>query len=100
MLTRRRTLVLGLFLVLALLGAPVLDAGRRRARARQALGVRTAAARVLGMPDLVLSSSSRWLRHPSQAEPGAPFADVPASLDTDPGGAVVGPPHELLGGRP
>lgn len=100
MLTRRRTLVLGLCLLALLLGAPVLDAQRRRARARAAFGVRAAAARVLGMPDLVLSSSSRWLRHPSQTEPGAPFADAPASLDTDPGGAVVGPPREFLGSRP
>jgi hypothetical protein len=49
--------------------------------------------RVLGVADLALSSSSRWLRHPSITEPGAPFADGPAILDNDPAGAAIGPPH-------
>jgi hypothetical protein len=49
--------------------------------------------RLLGVADLALSSSSRWLRHPSVTEPGAPFADGPAILDNDPAGAVIGPPH-------
>jgi len=100
MLTRRRTLALGLVLWLALLAGPVLDARRRRAGAAAGSRARAAAARVLGLPDLALSSSSRWLRHPSQSERGAPFADAPASLDTDPGGAVLGPPRELFEAHP
>jgi len=86
-----------LAIVLAAAGV-VYDAGERRAgaaRAQQQVLAR-AAVRVLGTPDLALSSSSRWLRHPSSTEPGAPFADAPASLDVDPGGAVLGPPVELL----
>ncbi|MCB9600135.1 MAG: hypothetical protein H6721_01895 [Sandaracinus sp.] len=58
------------------------------------LDARRAAVRFVGFADLALSSSARWIRHPSQVEPGAPFQDGPASLDTDPAGAVVGPPLE------
>jgi hypothetical protein len=54
--------------------------------------------RLLGVADLALSSSSRWLRHPSITEPGAPFADSPALLDNDPAGAMISPPHEVLAG--
>ena len=54
--------------------------------------LRQAAARLIGAPDLVLSSSSRWLRHPSLSEPGAPFSDAPATLDSDPAGGIIGPP--------
>ena len=49
--------------------------------------------RLLGVADLALSSSSRWLRHPSISEPGAPFADGPAILDNDPAGAAISPPR-------
>ena len=59
-------------------------------------GASTGLVRLLGFPDLALSSSSRWLRHPSQAELGAAFADAPGSFDTDPAGAWVGPPRALL----
>lgn len=51
-----------------------------------------------GLADLSLNSAVRWLRHPSQAEPAAPFSDGPASLDTDPAGAIVGPPRPLYRG--
>ena len=54
--------------------------------------VRRAAVRSIGFADLVLSSSARWLRHPSQVELAAPFQDGPASFDVDPAGAVIGPP--------
>ena len=77
--------------------AITLDAGERRRAALPALAISRAAVRTLGTPDLALSSSSRWLRHPSQAEPGAPFSDSPAALDPDPGGSVLAPPRELLG---
>jgi hypothetical protein len=52
---------------------------------------------LIGTADLVLSSSARWLRHPSQAEAGAAAADGPLSFDTDPAGAWIGPPRALLG---
>ena len=44
-----------------------------------------------GMPDLALSSSSRWLRAPTQSERTAPLADAPISFDSDPAGALIGP---------
>lgn len=77
--------------------AVVLDASARRRGEMPSWPLARAVVRTLGTPDLVLSSSSRWLRHPSQTEPGAPFADSPAALDPDPGGAVIGPPRALLG---
>jgi hypothetical protein len=96
MLRRRISLGAGFLALVLLVAAPALHARARRAGAGPAREIRVAAARVLGMPDLVLSTSSRWLRHPSQSEPGAAFADAPASLDVDPGGAIVGPPLELF----
>lgn len=72
------------------------DASRRRdARAADADRHR-ALVDVVGLGDLALSSSARWLRHPSQAEPGAATSDVPSSLDVDPAGAIIGPPREIL----
>lgn len=55
--------------------------------------------RLLGTADMALSSSSRWLRHPSLSEPGAPFADAPAILDVDPAGAMIGPPLGVSSGK-
>jgi hypothetical protein len=88
------------FALLVLVGGIVLASisrrgltGRAEAHRRE---VREATTRLLGTADLALSSSSRWLRHPSQAEPGAAFADAPASLDPDPGGAAIGPPLPIL----
>ena len=85
---------------LALLAAGMLwmlgdAAGQRAARQERDPQVQ-AIVRLLGVADLALSSSSRWLRHPSITEPGAPFADSPAILDNDPAGAMIGPPHEVL----
>lgn len=56
----------------------------------------TRAAARLGLPDLVLSSAERWLRHPSQAEPGAAVSDLPGAPDVDPAGALIGPPRAIL----
>lgn len=92
MFNRRKILAIALLLAGALVAGPVLHARARRARAAETRQVRAAAARVLGLPDLALSSTSRWLRHPSQSEPGAPFADAPATLDADPAAAAIGPP--------
>lgn len=78
------------------LSAVVLDAARLRA-AREADSPRhEAVVMLVGTSDLALSSSARWLRHPSQAEPGAAFSDAPASLDVDPAGAWIGPPRRVL----
>lgn len=84
------TLALLLSLGVALTDAALRRAGRDDAR-------HDAVVTLVGMSDLALSSSARWLRHPSQAEPGAAFSDSPASLDVDPAGAWIGPPREVLG---
>lgn len=74
------------------------DAATRRAgQAARAPQVR-AVVRLVGAADLALSNTSRWLRHPSLTEPGAPFADGPAILDNDPAGAVLAPPRAVLAG--
>ena len=84
-------------------GALVVAAGlavAHGARSRRSEPVRAEAAHAavlwLGVPDLSLSSSSRWLRHPSQVEPAAAAADLPAGLDVDPAGAIVAPPTAIF----
>ena len=86
-------------LALALsLGAPfALGLAARSARARRALEqpAIAGAARLLPGPDLALSGGARHLRFLSLEEPGAAFDDMPASLDSDPGGGAVAPPREV-----
>ena len=74
------------------------DAAGRRAERASRQAEREAAVRLLGTADLFLSSSSRWIRHPSLSEPGAAFQEMPAGLDVDPAGGVIGPAPELLAG--
>lgn len=83
----------GLLVVLCVaVSASVLaDAARRRHAMPR--GAARAVVLVSGLPDLALSSTARWLRHPSQVEPWAAVADLPASLDTEPAGMVIGPPR-------
>ncbi len=97
----KRQLLLLLSTCLALVLAVVwmiADAARRRASSAQRTSQSRMVVRLFGTADMVLSSSSRWLRHPSLSEPGAPFADGPAILDIDPAGAMIGPPLEVLAG--
>lgn len=90
-------------LVAGLVGMLADAAARREAQVARGLYVHSMV-RLAGWADLALSSSSRWLRHPSLSEPGAAFADGPALLDNDPAGACLGPPYEfsraLEAGRP
>jgi hypothetical protein len=58
-----------------------------------------ALARRLPTSDLALSGGARWLRAVSLEEPGAAFADGPATPDPDPAGAVMAPPVELWSER-
>ena len=74
------------------------DAVERRAVRATRQGEREATVRLLGTAALFLSSSSRWIRHPSLSEPGAAFQELPAGLDVDPAGGVIGPAPELLAG--
>lgn len=95
-MTRRlRALAVALALCAAALTGVLLDASRRRVE-RASERSHRAVVDVVGVADLALSSSARWLRHPSQTEPGAATADLPSSLDVDPAGALIGPPHEVL----
>ena len=67
---------------------------RRAAKASEAPAI-DALARRLPTSDLALSGGARWLRAISLEEPGAAFADGPASPDPDPAGAAMAPPVEL-----
>ncbi|HJL17230.1 MAG TPA: hypothetical protein RMH99_16300 [Sandaracinaceae bacterium LLY-WYZ-13_1] len=90
---RARWALVGAGAPFALVAFVLIDAARlTAARAGRSASV----ARVTETPDLALSSSARWLRHPSQSEAGAAFSDLPASLDVDPAGALLGPPREVL----
>jgi hypothetical protein len=101
---RRRLLLVGGLgagtTLAALLIAMLAHAGALRTASTSLTAERERAAvvRLVGAPDLAISSSSRWLRHPSLSEPAAPFADAPASLDTDPAGAVLAAPRALYRG--
>lgn len=76
----------------ALIGAGlVVDASSRRTTWTLSRPARLARVRELGFADLALSSSSRWLRHPSLVERAAAVADTPDSLDTDPAVGLLPP---------
>jgi hypothetical protein len=84
---RERALVVVLAFAAALTVVVILDASAR-AGAVDVDGM-TRVARATGLSDLALSSSSRWLRHPSLAEPSAAAWDAPIGLDVDPAGATI-----------
>ena len=80
--------------VLAALGLGYDARVRRVAKDAEAASIE-AVARRLPTSDLALSGGARWLRSVSLEEPGAAFADGPASPDPDPAGAAMAPPLEL-----
>ena len=67
---------------------------RRTSKAGEQPAIDTLARR-LPTSDLALSGGARWLRAVSLEEPGAAFADGPASPDPDPAGAAMAPPVEV-----
>lgn len=71
------------------------DAHARRASKANEQPAIDALARRLPTSDLALSGGARWLRAVSLEEPGAAFADGPASPDPDPAGAAMAPPVEV-----
>lgn len=82
-----------------MLASPVLviasiavDARLRRADRLTTAPAISAVSRRLPAGDLALSGGARWLRSPSLEEPGAAFADGPASPDPDPAGGAMAPP--------
>ncbi len=93
-MTRLRACGLATLAFVVAFSAMLADAERRRASRDAAR--HDAAVALTGTSDLALSSSARWLRHPSLSEPAAAFSDLPASLDVDPAGAWIGPPRAIL----
>lgn len=91
----KRLAALTLTLLLGL-GIAVAHAHQRRSERAAHTRAHEAVARLAGTSDLALSSTARWLRHPSLSESGASAADLPASLDVDPAGALIAPPIELM----
>jgi hypothetical protein len=85
-------LVVSPALVVASLAA---DARARRAHKEREQPSIDALAKRLPTSDLALSGGARWLRAVSLEEPGAAFADGPASPDPDPAGAAIAPPVEV-----
>lgn len=71
------------------------DAHARRAAKDTETPSIDALARRLPTSDLALSGGARWLRAVSMEEPGAAFADGPATPDPDPAGGAMAPPVEL-----
>lgn len=67
---------------------------RRAAKSHEEAAIDTLARR-LPTSDLALSGGARWLRAVSLEEPGAAFADGPASPDPDPAGGAMAPPVQL-----
>ena len=89
--------LLALLSALTLLLLAGADAWRRNANHAERARMHGVLTQLTGSSDLALSSSSRWLRNPSQVEPAAAAADAPAILDTDPAGALIPPDPTLLG---
>lgn len=63
----------------------------RAARRHDAPAIAAAVA-ALPWPDLALGGGARHLRFLSLEEPGAAFADGPATADADPAGGALAPP--------
>ena len=91
MTSRLRALTAAILVALAGLVVIALHARRLAQRAEDRRAANLALVDATGLGDLALSSSARWLRHPSQAEPAAAVQDVPAGLDVDPAGALTRP---------
>lgn len=86
---RNAVLIFGVGMVVALVWMGM-DAAQRRRGVQRSEGVRAALVRATGLADPFLSSSSRWLRYPSLAEPAAAHLDAPDGIDVDPGGMAIG----------
>jgi hypothetical protein len=93
MTTKTKPLALFMLVSPALVIALVtVDARMRRTERASNMPAISAVARRLPTSDLALSGGARWLRSPSLEEPGAAFADGPASPDPDPAGGAMAPP--------
>jgi hypothetical protein len=101
-MTHRRAMRIAVALIvspaLVIVGLAYDAQARRAAKATEAPTI-DALARRLPSSDLALSGGARWLRSVSLEEPGAAFADGPATPDPDPAGAAMAPPVELWSPR-
>lgn len=94
-MTRARAPLAALALSALALAATVVAARTsERGRAAEQPAIDAVTAR-LPSSDLALAGGGRHLRFPSLEEPGAAFADAPASPDIDPGGGAIAPPREI-----
>ncbi len=92
MTSRLRGLALGAALLVLIVVGLAFDVSARRDEWSRSRSARLERVTELGFVDLALSSSSRWLRHPSQVERTAAVADTASSLDTDPATGWSAPP--------
>jgi hypothetical protein len=91
----RRWPLIGLGIEALLLAALALHAEAREHRREADQPAIAAVSRLMPAADLSLAGAARHLRFPSIEEPGAAFADAPASVDTDPAGGALAPPAEV-----
>ena len=94
-MTSARAPLSALGLTALVLGGVAWHAHARTVERRHEQAAVDAVTRLLPAPDLSFAGSARHLRFPSLEEPGAAFADAPASPDIDPAGAAVAPPTEV-----
>jgi hypothetical protein len=94
-MTSARAPLLALAIEAALLVGLFTHAHMRVAERRTEQPAVDAVSRFLPAADLSLAGAARHLRFPSLEEPGAAFADAPASPDLDPAGAALAPPIDV-----
>jgi hypothetical protein len=94
-MTNPRTPLVALGLTALSVGAVAWHAHARAVHRNREQAAVDAVTRLLPAPDLAFAGSARHLRFSSVEEPGAAFADAPASPDLDPAGGAVAPPKEV-----
>jgi hypothetical protein len=94
-MTNARTPLLALGLTALSMGVVAWHAHARVSHRQGEQPAVDAVTRLLPAPDLSFAGSARHLRFSSVEEPGAAFADAPASPDLDPAGGAVAPPRAV-----
>jgi len=94
-MTSARAPLLALAIEAALLVVVFTHAHAREAKRHAEQPAIDALSHSLPGADLSLAGAARHLRFPSLEEPGAAFADLPASPDLDPAGAAIAPPIDI-----
>jgi len=94
-MTSARAPLLALAIEAVLLVVVFTHAHARETKRRGEQPAIDALSRSLPGSDLSLAGAARHLRFPSLEEPGAAFADLPASPDLDPAGGAVAPPIDV-----